>query len=85
MQKHYNISTTENFTSQILLYRVAQNQMKKKQKGNRIKTLTVELVGVVVTVANAIATLARVDAPVVAAPLATRVASYGSACKLIRR
>ena len=75
MQKHYNISTTENFTSQILLYRVAQNQMKKKQKGNRIKTLTVELVGVVVTVANAIATLARVDASVVAAPLATRVAS----------
>ena len=59
--------------------------MKKKQKGNRIKTLTVELVGVVVTVANAIATLTRVDASVVAAPLATRVASLGSACKLIRR
>lgn len=51
------------------------------KKCNRIKTWTVELVGVVVTVANAIATLTGADASVVAAPLATRVANY--ACRLI--
>lgn len=85
--------------SQLLLdHRVAikpnrPNNLKKKtkknnikmEKGNRIKTWTVQLVGVVVTVANAqanaIATLTGANASVVAAPLATRVANY--ACRLI--
>lgn len=36
--------------------------------------MTVELVGVVVTVADTVATFARIDAPVIAGPLARRIA-----------
>ncbi len=65
--------------------KIGRKKKKKKKHGKkkckRIKTSTVELVGVVVTVANAIATLTGGDASVVAAPLANRVANY--ACRLI--
>ena len=38
-----------------------------------IKTLTVELVGVIVAIAKAIATFTNIDASVVAAPLAVGI------------
>lgn len=51
-----------------------QNTKEPINYGVSIKTLTVELVGVVVTVADTVATFARIDAPVIAGPLARRIA-----------
>jgi hypothetical protein len=48
-----------------------------------IKTLTVELVGIIVAVAKAIASFTSIDASVVAAPLATGIAIYSADLKVV--